>query len=118
MEITVKAIEIAKLDLKPTDHLIVKITGPEFGEPEILSSLSDALKKRFPNNQIMVFYIPEGNAMTFEVVEEVNGNVSEDKGPSYLGVLKEDKDCSIPTNYCNDCGCGKKERILAEQGND
>ena len=99
-EIVLKEIEVAKLDLKPTDILFFKIISEELGEADF-NGFARSLQARFPNNKVMVTMMYPGTDMEIYTIS------SESKPAPAV-------DCSVPTSFCNDCACGKKERILAE----
>lgn len=102
-DITFTIAEISKLNLQPGDTLSVKIISDEIDENDS-ESLREKFKSLFPNNKIFCLTVPRGSDIQLEVI-------TADTEPVPAAPAK---DCSVPTNYCNDCACGKKERILAE----
>lgn len=86
--------EVVKLNLKPTDTLVVKLKGDEF-TPEVMQSLQDHFSLAFKNNpvKVLLFNLPDNHDMKFEVVSE-------------------EKSCNTGS-YCSDCSCGKKEAAEA-----
>jgi len=94
MELKFVEVEVAKLNLKPDDTLIIKLKGDSFF-PETMQSLQDHFKEAFKNNpvKVLLFSLPDGHDMNFEVVSEK-------------------KSCNTGS-YCADCSCGKKS--LAKQ---
>ena len=79
-------VELQKINLGPNDVLSVKLTGDAF-DVDNVQSLQDHLSRIFTKNKVMVFNLPSGNDMNFEVISPDTG-------------------CS---NVCSDCDCGKKE---------
>lgn len=87
--------DIQKLTLEKGDALIVKVKS-DVVTPESMDALSQELRGRFPNNQILVFALPVGEDIELTKLQM----------PEYTA-----SDCSAPTSYCSSCNCGKKERI-------
>lgn len=108
-EIVFTIAEISKLSLQPGDVLNVKVMGDEFDE-DTMRSLQQQYAKIFPNNKIAIFLLPRGNDIQMEVIQNKSAE-------QFLNEITPApaKDCSVPTNYCNDCACGKKERIEGEE---
>lgn len=69
MEVTIKELEVMKLNLSPSDTLVVKLKGERMSE-EDSNNLAAALRRRFPNNKVIVFTLPEEHDIIFEVVNE------------------------------------------------
>lgn len=88
MEIIINQIEATKLNLNPSDTLIVKVKGNEFENSENTASLQLALKSLFAFNEVMVIYLPKDHEIDLTVAKI---------------------DLEPVNNYCNDCNCGKKE---------
>jgi hypothetical protein len=83
--------ELKTISLKEGDVLSVKLTSSS-ATSEDLESLRKTLGSVFPNNQVLIFDMPEGEDIVFEKVEQEP-------------VLN----CSTaPKGYCDDCNCGKK----------
>lgn len=97
--------ELTRIKLEPDEVLSVKFYGDDYDETN-LKSLQEHLKTVFPNNKVIVFNLPNGTDLQMEAIKATL-EVSEDKELA--------KDCSIPTSYCNDCACGKKEMIENEK---
>ena len=91
MEITIKEVEVAKLNLAPGDVLVVTIKSDDIDE-SILGQLSKSFSEAFPNNQVALFGADTGSEIKFSVIT----------------ALKE-SGCGTQ-NYCEDCSCGKKEQ--------
>lgn len=70
MELTLKEIEINKLNLTPQDILIVKLKGSTFSE-EFVESFGKHLKESFPNNKIELLLLPEDHDIVFEKVAQI-----------------------------------------------
>lgn len=122
-DITFTIAEISKLNLQPGDTLSVKIISDEIDENDA-ESLREKFKSLFPNNKIFCLTVPRGSDIQLEVIKSSAVTASPEDAQNrgafvaqtaYAAMeAKVAKDCSVPTNYCNDCACGKKERILAE----
>jgi len=64
--------------------------------------LGKQLRAMFKNNKVVVFTLPQNHKVELTTVKEE------------VTLQEEVKDCSLPTQYCNNCNCGKKERIESE----
>lgn len=95
--------ELTKISLEPGEVLAVKLYGDDYDE-EHVAQLRAHLKSLFPQNNVLMFVLPNGTDLQ---MEKISAKL-EDKENSAV------KDCSQPTSYCNDCSCGKKERIEGE----
>ena len=91
MELTLKEVEVAKLDLQPGQILAVTVKSPELISDD-LASLQRKFSSVFPNNRVMIFGLGEDDSVKFSVLTEVKAEPA--KTPS----------------YCTDCSCGKKEQ--------
>lgn len=89
-EITLKEVEVQKLNLQPGDTLVVTIRTEDVEtlDQSFVKALQDGFRKRFVNNKIEVVMLAmnEAQKIDFTVVKEKPAQ-----------------------NYCDDCGCGKKE---------
>lgn len=83
--LSLKEIEVTKLNLKPGDVLAISIKSDEI-DGESLKSLKISLGKLFPNNKVAVFGFKPEDGIEFSVIAN-----------------------SEPKGYCDDCSCGKKE---------
>lgn len=97
-ETKVKEIEISKVKLEPGQILVVKVYSDDTSQYD-LASLKNQLKIYFPFNKIMLFALPIDGRIEMDVLETA-------RSP-----LISSSSCAEPTSYCNDCSCGKKERI-------
>lgn len=81
--------EVVKLNLKPTDTLVVKLKGDEFDQAT-MQSLQEHFQAAFRNNpvKVLLFNLPDNHDMKFEVVSV-------------------EPSCNTGS-YCSDCNCGKK----------
>lgn len=105
IEVVIKEAEVIKLNAGPGDVLFFKFKGDDFHNDDV-QRLGDRLRKIFPNNKCIVMTLPNGHDVELtSVKEEVT-----------IPVEAPVKDCSIPTSYCNNCNCGKKERIESGEG--
>lgn len=102
-ELKINEIEVTKLNLQPGQILIVKIYADDTSQSD-LGHLKHQLKQLFPNNKIMLFALPSGGKIEMDIL---------DTGPIVQPAFADPapSPCAEPTAYCNDCGCGKKERI-------
>ena len=91
MEITIKEVEVAKLNLAPGDVLVVTVKSDDIDEI-VIGQLGKSFSEAFPNNQVALFGTGADNVMKFSVIT----------------ALKE-SGCGTQ-NYCKDCSCGKKEQ--------
>jgi len=98
--------EVTKLNLQPGDVLAVKVYADDI-TPEHLKALKAQLQALFPGNKIMLFAMPIGSKIEMDVLDTRPAN------PLAVpaGVPAVNLSCAEPTSYCNDCACGKKERI-------
>lgn len=69
MELTIKEVEIAKLNLTPGDTLVVKVRGDDFDHAETLESLRTSLRQAFPLNRIMVFSMGKDHDLEMTVMK-------------------------------------------------
>lgn len=106
MEITLKEVEVQKLNVMPGDVLIFKFKG-EIDEYQ-MKAFGAQLRKLFPDNKVVVLGLDDDQDIELTVLENRVSIASTDQ-PGQA-------DCAVPTSYCDSCACGKKERILAEQG--
>lgn len=99
MEITIREIEVQKLNVAPGEVLFVKVSGPDFDDPVIRQSFHNALSKTFPANRVFVVSLDEKHKIEFTPIaiqkEEAQGCETTEVG------------------YCSSCNCGKKEAVLA-----
>jgi hypothetical protein len=98
IEVVVKEAEVIKLNVQPGDTLFFKFKGDDFYNDDV-QRLGDRLRGMFKNNKVIVITLPKDHDVELTTLVE---NVTTEE---------EEKDCSIPTSYCNDCHCGKKEAI-------
>jgi hypothetical protein len=107
MEVPVKVIleeaEIIRINPQPGDVLLFKFSGDQFSSEDV-NNMGRQLRTFFPNNKCIVMTLPDEHNVELTVV--ANQDIVESTQPV--------KDCSQPTSYCNDCSCGKKERLEAE----
>lgn len=103
IEVVIKESEVIKLNAQPGDVLFFKFKGNDFHNDDV-QRLGERLRKIFPNNKCIVMTLPDGHDVELTSVRE---EVTIPEEPV--------KDCSQPTSYCNNCNCGKKERIESGQ---
>lgn len=89
MEVTLKEVEVQKLNVQPGDTLVVTIRSefPDEVDSTFIKALQEGFRKRFVNNKVEVIMmaLPEEQKIEFTVVKEKPAQ-----------------------NYCDDCNCGKK----------
>ena len=95
MEISIKEMEVAKLNLKPGDVLAVTVKSNRLTS-ESLNFLKDQLNELFNGNQIFLIGMNLDEEVKFSIMDE------------------QPKGCGVQS-YCDDCSCGKKERLKAEK---
>ena len=96
MEITIKEVEVAKINLIPGDVLVVTIKSDDVDE-EILSKVGESFSKVFPNNQVGLFALGKDDEIKFSVTTSL-----------------QKSGCGTQS-YCMDCSCGKKEQTEGKQ---
>lgn len=105
MELSLKEIEITKLDLQPGQVLAVKVFADDISSRD-LAQLKQQIQTFFPNNRIMLFAMPVDGRIEMDVIDTRPLNLI--VNPPAVNITSP---CAEPASYCNDCGCGKKERI-------
>lgn len=68
-EVTIKEVEVTKLNLRPGEVLFVKLHGDDFDHQPTIESLHEVLRKTFPNNKVMVMSMPTSNDVEMIVVK-------------------------------------------------
>jgi len=106
-DITIKEAEVIKLNPQPGEVLIFKFKGNEFVNDDV-QHLGDRLRALFKKNKIVVMCLPKDHDVELTTVQE---NVTNDTVIASGGNTASTGDCSLPTQYCSNCNCGKKERI-------
>lgn len=98
-EISLKEVEVSKLNLKQNDVLVVKMQGMDL-DHDLIKSLQKHFQKVFPNNKVLVFSLTEDATMDLEIIQ--------------AALLTEQSSCATaPKGYCEGCDCGKKEAAEA-----
>lgn len=98
-ELVIRQAEVNKVELKPGQVLVVKISGDQgLISQEDMASLKKGFQSIFPNNKVVLLALPEGSSIDLTV-----GDAS-----LYPETSQPKESCSV-VNYCNDCSCGKKE---------
>ena len=85
-KIVIKEVEVQKINLNPSDVLMVNVHHDDVDE-ESLRLLLKQLKSAFPNNKVAVFAMGSEGTIRFTVASQSE-------------VL-----------YCSNCNCGKKEEV-------
>lgn len=115
--------ELTKLTLEPGEILAVKLYGDDYDEDSVVA-LQSNFKSLFPNNKVMIFVLPVGHDLQMEKLSATM-DISELTQEQQEHVKKVNElvdnlnnDCSLPTSYCNNCSCGKKEALEVSDGQD
>lgn len=104
IEVIIKEAEVLKINPQPGEILLFKFKGDDFMSDDV-QKLGDRLRALFKTNKIVVMTLPSGHDVELTTIQE---NVTTEP-------VAPVKDCSQPTSYCNNCNCGKKERIESGQ---
>jgi|ERR1035437_544351 hypothetical protein len=102
LKVTLKEIEVNRLNLTPGDILTVKMQGSDFMDEDVIQSLKNQMQLLFPNNKVIMLSYPIDHAINFEITK---------------GAEPAQSPCSV-ANFCQDCSCGKKEIALAMKEDD
>lgn len=94
-------VKLTKIKLEPGEVLSVRVFSDDLSEMS-LAMLKRQLTSLFPSNRIMLFGMSRNDRMEIEVLAATAAPHEE---------VSDSGSCAAPTSYCNDCGCGKKERI-------
>jgi hypothetical protein len=97
-QIVLTQAEFLKVNAQPGDVLFFKFKGDDYFNDDV-QRLGDRLRKMFPKNKVIAMSLPKDHDVELTVLKEE------------VTIPEEAKDCSQPTSYCNNCNCGKKERI-------
>ena len=98
VEIRINEVDFLRLNPQPGEVLLFVLKSDE-ADQSTLNGFGDGLRKLFPNNKVAVMGLGVGDSIDLTTVKATDI------------VKPEVKDCSQPASYCNDCSCGKKERI-------
>lgn len=90
LEISIKEVEVTKLNLQTDDVLMVTVKNNEITQSN-LESLRNGLRSIFPKNEVMVLCLSNDDEVRFTVTKQVQSS------------------CGTQS-YCSDCNCGKKEQ--------
>lgn len=96
------AVDLLQVNLEPGDVLIATIKSDDINMSS-MNSIGDYLRKTFPNNKVLVMGVESSGDIKFTVAKDAS--VSDTKSACGPG----------PTNYCNDCSCGKKAAYEGKQ---
>lgn len=91
IEITIKDVELVKLNLNPGEILAMIVKSDDM-DGQTIGALKSQLSKVFPDNKVLIFGIGLGDSLSFGVISE----------------NKELSSCAT-SSYCVDCG--KKEKV-------
>lgn len=97
-ELTLKEVEVTKLNLNPGDVLTITIKSDDVDQYS-LNSFRDVVKTAFPSNRVILLSVGLDDSVNFTVVADPNVEAS---------------GCST-SSFCSDCSCGKKEMYESEQ---
>lgn len=101
IKLTLVEAEVLRIDAKPGETLIFKFKGDEFMEDNSVNEFGRQLRQLFPKNKVVAVALPNNHDIELTVLQNE--------------AKVEESNCSAPASYCNDCGCGKKERIEGEK---
>jgi hypothetical protein len=101
LEIGLTEVEILRVNPQPGEVLVFKLKGEGFEDSDA-HNMGSQLRLLFPKNKVICMTLPPEHEVELTVVQN-QGNV------------ESTSDCSEPEKYCNDCSCGKKERIESER---
>lgn len=104
VEFTLVEYDVQKLNMQPGDTLVVKARGDELADQT--ESLGEAIRKVFPNNRVMVFFLPGNSDLDMEILS------------TSLGREEKQVNSCNSTNYCVDCNCGKKASAIKNLNNE
>jgi hypothetical protein len=96
----INEVKLTRIKLEPGEVLAVRIYSNSV-DADSLAMLRYQLTSVFPSNKILLFAMPQNDNMTLDVISTAAEEIVENS-------------CAAPTSYCNDCRCGKKERIERE----
>lgn len=88
--------QVYRLNLKPEEILLVKIKSDQL-DSSALDSIRKGFKQLLPNNKVAIMSVGTDDDIELTSV----------KDSSYT-------DCASPKSYCQDCSCGKKEKVQSE----
>ena len=98
MKVTLKEVDVARINLRPGEILAVTIKSDQIDEI-IIDAFKKALKPAFPQNEVLIIGISPDEEVLFSTLKS-------------LDVAKAE--CNT-ASYCSDCSCGKKEQIEASK---
>lgn len=84
MEITLREVEVAKLNVKPGDIVSVTIRSDDI-DLATLNIIRDKFKDILPGVKVLLFGISKDDKIEFAIMKEAE------------------------VSYCSNCNCGKKE---------
>jgi hypothetical protein len=93
IEVTLKDVEVQKLNVQPGDTLAVTIKSDDV-DANTVESLKQGLEQVFPGVRILIFGMGLHDELRFNVISQ----------------NKENSSCAN-SQFCADCTCGKKEQI-------
>lgn len=105
IEVTLALAEVIKISPLPGDTLFFKFKGAEFYNDDV-NDMGSQLRKLFPYNKVVVMALPPDHDVELTTISETDTVIGTSTEPG-----KATSACAEPASYCNDCGCGKKERI-------
>jgi hypothetical protein len=95
MELSLKEVEVTKLNLQPGDTLVVVVKSDRIDEMDG-RELGKGFKQKFPDNEVVVLGVFENEDVKFQILAQKPVDLS----------------CAnSPVGYCSDCNCGKREQI-------
>jgi hypothetical protein len=68
MEITIKEVEVQRLNLQKDEVLVVKYKGDQVEVSQLMDFRTE-LRKIFPNNKVVILGLPENEDMEFSTIK-------------------------------------------------
>ena len=101
-ELSLNQIDVVKLDLRPSETLIITVKNDDVGSADV-QSLQTMFSKTFPKNRVIILAVGQNDDIKFTSVASPDTVVSVPVSSCSTG------------NFCEDCNCGKKEDFLNSQ---
>lgn len=105
VEVQLSLAEVIKINPQAGEVLFFKFKGDEFYNDDV-NEMGFQLRKLFPYNKVIVMALPEGHDVELTSIAPTDTVIGTSTEPGQATSA-----CAEPASYCNDCGCGKKERI-------
>lgn len=103
VEVRINELDFLRLNPAPGEVLLFVLKSEE-ADQNTLNGFGAGLRSIFPNNKVAVIGLGVDDKVELTTVKASD-------------ILPEVKDCSQPTSYCDNCSCGKKERVENDNKN-